>query len=158
MKQCEPYQQAMDEVLAFGGGPEEFSGDCRAHLEQCDACKEFLDDSLALNLALEEPLPFPPSDLTERVMAKIAEQEPVEAKLPWAERFAWLACGAIAMFSLERLPEYSGEWLSSLQAVWTQTEWMLRTPVTASGSTLVLAAFLLAAVQGGLIYRARSTS
>ena len=158
MTECEQHQEAMDEVLAFGGTAEEFSVECQEHLQECQSCQAFVEESLALNQVLEEPLAFPPVDLTERVMARIAAEEVEEVKLPWAERFAWLACGAIAMYCLERLPEYTSDWTTSLETFWSQTEWMIQMPVTASASTLVLAAVILAIVQGGLIYGTRSAS
>jgi len=147
----------MEEVLALAGTTEDFPADCLDHLEVCGSCREFLEDSLQLNRVLREPLPFPPTDLAERVMERIALSEAEEPQLPWAERFAWVVCGAIAMFCVERLPEYSAGWSSSLESLWTQAEWMMDVPFALSASKLVLAGVVLLLVQGALILKTRAT-
>jgi hypothetical protein len=146
----------MDEILALGGSAEELTAECRNHLETCEACQAFLEESLALNLALEEPIPFPPANLAEQVMERIAFSEAEEPSLPWAERLAWVASGAIAMFCLERIPEYSSDWFSSFEAMFAQAEWVMKMPFALSASSLVLAAVVLFLVQGALIYGTRA--
>ena len=89
MSDCETYQMSMDEVLAFGGTPSDFPEECTEHIAHCESCSAFLDESLALGQLLEDPIPFPPVNLTEQVMERIAESEKVEVGLPWTERLAW---------------------------------------------------------------------
>lgn len=158
MSDCEKYQMSMDEVLAFGGTPSDFPEQCNEHLTRCESCSAFLEESLALGQLLEEPIPFPPVNLAETVMERIAESERVEVGLPWTERLAWAASGAIAMYCLDRIPEYSMNWMSELQSFFIQAEWAFTTPVAMSASSLVLMAFVLLLGQGALVYKARTSA
>ena len=162
MSECDCYQEAIDEVLALGGGEESLSVEVRRHLEECPDCTEFLQDCLQLNKLMEEPLPLPPADLTERVMARISAdtvvEEPLETRLPWAERFAWAVSGAVGMYCLERIPEYSSSWFEGLDKLVFQSDWVFTMPVAMSATSLALAAFLLFVVQGAIIYGTRSAA
>lgn len=162
MSDCQCHQEAIEEVLALGGGEESLSAIVQEHLEQCEDCRDYLQEGLQLNKLMEEPLALPPSDLTELVMARIgAETEPAEvpeSRLPWAERFAWAVSGAVGMYCLERIPEYSSSWFEGLDKLVFQTEWVFRMPVAVSATSLAAAAFLLFVFQGAIIYGTRSTA
>jgi len=154
---CQDWQQEIDEILALGGTESEFSQPLAEHLAACESCREFCDDGLLLNQMMEEPTPLPPSDIVSGVMARVAEERHVEeVRLPWAERLAWAASGAVAMFFLERLPEFSLSWLSELQQSVAQVDLAFPVPMAASASTLVIAAAALLVVQGALVYRTRA--
>lgn len=93
---CIQYQ-AIDEYLAVGVAPELLPGQHREHLEGCLACREGVAESLELARLLAEPLPLPPADLTERIMARIHQPAPRKAGRPAAqERLVWVALGAAA--------------------------------------------------------------
>lgn len=161
MSDCLEAQEAMEEIAALGGDEEGLPAALRAHLGECKACREYWEESLELNRLLEEPLALPPANLAELVMARLEETEPpslVETCLPWAERFAWAASGAVAMFCLERLPEYSTGWIAALGDLWSQSEALFQVPVAASASTLMLAALVLLSVQSALVYGTRKTA
>ena len=145
MSDCQDWQQEIDEILALGGTESEFSQPLAEHLAACESCREFCDDGLLLNQMMEEPTPLPPSDIVSG-----------EVRLPWAERLAWAASGAVAMFFLERLPEFSLSWLSELQQSVAQVDLAFPVPMAASASTLVIAAAALLVVQGALVYRTRA--
>jgi predicted anti-sigma-YlaC factor YlaD len=153
---CQQWQEEMDEVLAFGGTEAEFSQPLTEHLATCEPCRDFCSDGLLLNQMMEEPVPLPPADLVPNVMAQVAAAQTVDVRLPWAERLAWAASGAVSMFFIERIPEYSFSWLTDLQQVVAQVDWSFPVPMAASASTLVLAALTLATVQGTLVYRTRA--
>lgn len=156
MSDCQSWQQELDELLALGGSEADFQPELNEHLESCEDCREFCREGLLLNQMMEEPLPLPPAELVPGVMARItADRRPEEAKLPWAERLAWAASGAVGMFLLERLPEVSFSWFESLQEVLVQVDLTFPVPMAASASTLALAAVVLFAVQGTLVYRTR---
>ncbi len=157
MSDCQEWQQEIDEILALGGAENDFSKPLTEHLAACEGCREFCQDGLLLNQMMEEPTPLPPSDIVSGVMARVAaERLPEEVRLPWAERLAWAASGAVAMFFLERLPDFSLTWLSELQRSVAQVDWAFPVPMAASASTLVLAAVTLLVVQGTLVYRTRA--
>lgn len=158
MSDCETYQMSMDEVLAFGGTPSDFPEECTEHIAHCESCSAFLDESLALGQLLEDPIPFPPVNLTEQVMERIAESEKVEVGLPWTERLAWAASGAVGMYCLDRIPEYSSNWLSEVQSFFLQAEWAFTTPIAMSASSLALMALVLLLGQGALVYKARTSA
>lgn len=158
---CLKLQEEMDEVLALGGTPEEFNQECQDHIVECQACQDFCEESLALANLLEEPIPLPPADLTAAVMQRIAQSELAEAeapRLPWAERFAWAASGAIAMFGLERIPEYSSSWFSGVEQLFLAGEWAFKVPLGVSMSTMIMTALTLLVVQGALVYRTKGTA
>lgn len=157
MSDCREWQQEIDEILALGGAENEFSPALTEHLAGCENCREFCQDGLLLNQMMEEPAPLPPADLVSGVMARVAaERQPEEVRLPWAERLAWAASGAVGMFFLDRLPEYSLSWLTELQQSVAQMEWAFPVPMATSASTLVFAAAALLVVQGTLVYRTRA--
>ena len=160
MSDCENYQMRMDEVLALGGTPSDFPDPCTDHVARCENCSAFLEESLALAPLLEEPIPFPPVHLAEQVMERISqsERENVEAGLPWTERLVWAASGAVAMYGLDRLPEYSSNWLSEVESFFLQAEWAFATPVAMSASSLFLMALVLLLGQGALVYKARTST
>jgi hypothetical protein len=154
---CQKWQEEMDEVLAFGGTEADFTPPLTEHLEACEICRGFCSEGILLSQMMEEPVPLPPADLVPSVMARVAAAQSVEeVRLPWAERLAWAASGAVGMFFIERIPEYSLSWLTNLQQVVTQIDWSLPVPIAASASTLVLAAVTLVTVQGGLVYGTRA--
>jgi HAMP domain-containing protein len=154
---CQQWQEEMDEVLAFGGTEADFAPSLTEHLTRCDGCRDFFSEGLLLNQMMEEPVPLPPGDLVANVMSRVAAAHPVEeVRLPWAERLAWAASGAVCMFFIERIPEYSLSWLTSAQQMVAQIDWSVPVPMAASASTLVLAAVALAAVQGTLVYQTRA--
>lgn len=156
MTDCEQFQEAMDDVLAQGGTPDEFSPQCRTHLHDCSECRDFVEESLELNRLMEEPVPFPPEDMVEQVMARIEADQLSEPRLPWAERFAWAASGAVAMYCVERIPQYSSSMWTTMESVLTQSESLLKVPLAMSPSFLVLMALSLLLVQTALIYRTRA--
>lgn len=156
MKNCEHFQELIDEILALGGSPAEYPSHLERHLTTCQECQAFSHDGLLLNQALDEPLPLPPADLAKQVMQRIQSSQIEEVKLPWAERLAWAASGAIAMFCLERIPEYSASWWSELEQATRQMDWLMATPLALSASSLVAAALSLLAVQGLLVYKTRT--
>lgn len=148
----------MDEVLAFGGDRGDFQADCTAHLEDCENCQAFLEESLALNQLMEEPIPFPPVNLTEQVMERVLHSEREEPSLPWAERLAWAASGAVGMYLLDRIPEYSSDWFSGLETLILQAEWAFSVPLAMSASTLFFTALILLIGQGALVYKTRGSA
>lgn len=157
MSDCQRWQEEIDEVLAPGGTESDFSTSLAEHLVACEECREFCADGLLLNQMMDEPVPLPPAEMVPRVMARIAsEQSPQELRLPWAERLAWAASGAVGMFFMERIPDYSNTWLLGIQQTMSQIDWSFPVPVATSASTLVLAALALLAVQGTLVYRTRA--
>ena len=170
MSDCLNYQESIDEVLALGGGEESLSPGLLEHVGTCGACRAFLEEGLELNRLMEEPLPLPPVDLVEGVMARVKaeslapesehrpELEAVEPRLPWAERFAWAVSGAVGMYCLERVPEYSSSWFEGLDTLLFSTEWVFRMPMAVSATSLVAAAFLLFLFQGAIIYGTRGTA
>ncbi|MCA9778168.1 MAG: hypothetical protein KC800_15685 [Candidatus Eremiobacteraeota bacterium] len=157
MSDCQSWQQEIDEILAVGGAEDDFSTPLSEHLLECESCREFCQDGLVLNQMMEEPAPLPPADLVSGVMARVAsDREPEEVRLPWAERLAWAASGAVAMFFVERLPEFSLSWLSEVEQTMSQLDWAFPVPIATSASTLAVAALVLLAVQGSLVYRTRA--
>lgn len=156
MTDCHQFQEAMDEVLGLGGTTDEFSPECRSHLRHCSECQVFVEESLELNRLMEEPVPFPPEDMVNQVMARIEAEQAPEARLPWAERFAWAASGAVAMYCVERIPQYSSSLWTTLESVLSQSESLLKIPMTISPSFLILMALSLLLIQTALIYRTRA--
>lgn len=157
---CLKLQEEMDEVLALGGTPEEFDQECQNHILECESCQAFCEESVALASLLDEPIPLPPADLTASVMQRITQSDLAEVelpRLPWAERFAWAASGAIAMFGLERIPEYSSSWFSGFEQIFLAGEWAFKVPMGVSVSTMMVTAFGLVVLQGALVYRTKGS-
>lgn len=157
MSDCLEWQETMDEILALGGTEVDFASPLTEHLKSCESCRDFCSEGLLLNQMMEEPVPLPPAELVTGVMARVAAVRPAEeVRLPWAERLAWASSGAVAMFFLERIPEFSLNWLTNLQQDVSQVDWSIPVPMVLSASTLIVLALVLATVQGTLVYRTRA--
>ncbi len=161
MSRCQNFQEEIELELAIGdAGEESLSAECREHLAECEVCAGYLEQELELNRALAEPVPLPPGDLNDLVMARIsADQESsVESALPWGERLAWAASGAAAMFCINNLPALSADWMSKLQMSLTSLDFSaVQVPYSLSLASVGALAVLLVAVQGVMVYQVRAS-
>lgn len=159
MSRCESFQEEIEMELAIGdAGQDSLSAECREHLAECKECTSYLEQELELNRALAEPVPLPPPDLADLVMARVAaEKEQVaEPSLPWGERLAWAASGAAAMFCLNNLPALSADWMSKLQMSLVSLDpSSFQVPYSLSVASVGALAVLLMAVQGVMVYQVR---
>ncbi len=160
---CQKFSEAIVEQVARLGREPRWDEAVAQHLEQCQLCRQLLRDELELCRLLEEPVPLPPADLINGVMARLsAAAEPPEPRaetaLPWAERFAWAASGAAAMYGLERLPDLSGAWLGELQAAFFSVLGALAIPFEINGLYLLVLALTLFVAQGAMVYQVRSSA
>lgn len=165
---CDPIQQQIEEHLAVGVPADLLPGTLRHHLDQCEACAVFVAENEELNRLLEEPLPFPPADLTERVMLTVArdQQTPEPVSLGGAERLVWAAMGAAAAWVSKDVVAGAAlglqvlwQSLSETLGAWTATAETLSLPTFSTpllDPNLALAAVAgLAATQMLVLWRAR---
>lgn len=156
---CEHCEALIAEELAIGGNAESLSSECLEHLAECEACSEILELELELNRMLEEPVPFPPTDLAARVMEKIELDSAVvsspELGLAWGERLAWMVSGAVLMFGIERLPNLSSDWALELQSQLSALSFALELPGLVSTGQVTLLAILLISIQGAMVVKVK---
>ncbi|MBI3929999.1 MAG: hypothetical protein HY319_30955 [Armatimonadetes bacterium] len=165
---CEPIRRQLEEHLAVGIPADLLPGTLRAHLESCPACAAFADAARELNRLLEEPLPLPPPDLSQRVMAAVAREEtrrePVS--LAQTERLVWAALGAVSAWGIRDLIAGATLGVQSLWqsasatlAGWTAALEALKLPVLGGAPVDVTFALWAAAglmgVQFAILWRAR---
>lgn len=166
MSDCEHVQEMIaTEVARRGREPAWEDAAIAAHLVGCAACRAVLAQELELCLLLDEPLPLPPHELIPGVMARIATESSPSASLDrseqglaWAERFAWAASGAVAMYGLERLPELSEPWLSEVALQGLATLTALSAPFELNWLYLVVLGLGLLVAQGAMVYQVRSSA
>ena len=166
MNDCEQIQQRITEEVSLSGRePHWKEASVADHVAGCAACRELLEQELELSRLLDEPLPLPPAGLIPDVMALIATDteaalpaRPTETGLPWAERFAWAASGAVAMFCLERLPSMSADLFSEAQLAVFSLLSSLAVPFEINGLYLAVVALGLLAAQGAMIYQVRASA
>lgn len=160
MSDCQDRQDFITEMVTLKGAEPQWEPEFAEHLQSCPACREVLAQELELCALLDEPLPLPPSDLISGVMARIAGDAPVtgparEPALPWAERFAWAACGTVAMFCLDHLPLQATDWLVELQSAFTSLASVGSMPFELNGLYLAVMAVVLLAAQGAMVYQVK---
>lgn len=160
MSDCQDRQDFITEMVTLKGAEPQWEPDLAEHLQSCPACREALAQELELCALLEEPLPLPPSDLVSGVMARIGDDVNVagparEPALPWAERFAWAASGAVAMFCLDHLPLQATDWLAELQSIFASLASMGSMPFELNGLYLAVMAAVLLAAQGAMVYQVK---
>jgi hypothetical protein len=81
-----------------------------------------------------------------------------DSALPWAERLAWAASGAAAMFFIERMPSVSTDWLGEAQAMLGGVMGWLWIPFEVNGLYLAVTALVLLALQGAMIYQVKASA
>lgn len=160
MRDCPQIQDTITELVTLQGGEPAWSPAIAEHLRGCPACRDVLKQELELCALLEEPLPLPPAGLISGVMARIAQEQPAQAfekepALPWAERFAWAASGAVAMACLDRLPALGTNWWNEILSGFFSITSLWSAPFEINGSYLAALAAVLLAAQGAMVYQVR---
>ncbi len=98
---CEHYQEKIEEHLAVGVPPDLLPERLARHLGSCEVCQDFVEESLLLSRLLEEPLPLPPAELAEKVLAAVNSPLQAEAGLGLGERLAWASLGGMVAVALQ---------------------------------------------------------
>lgn len=160
MSDCRQIQETITELVTLKGGEPQWEASIAEHLKGCPQCREVLEQELELCVLLDEPLPLPPADLIPGVLARIASESPArpplrEPSLPWAEKVAWAASGAAAMFCLDRLPTLSTEWWDELWSSFWSIASVWSAPFEINGAYLAALALVLVLAQSVMVYQVR---
>ena len=100
MKECTSFEALLDPFVDGALSPEEMAR-VQSHLDQCPACRSYVDDALAIRAALggweETPVP---EDFDRRVMDAV-RAHPRRRRTPWKKVVLPLAaCFAVAILAL----------------------------------------------------------
>ncbi len=107
MKYCEAYAALLDPFIDGELSPDEMIR-VQAHLDECPACRAYVDDTLAIRAAFPDVEETPvPDSFTEAVMARIqAEAAQKKNSRPWLKVLASLAaCFTVVLLAA---PMFSG--------------------------------------------------